>query len=81
MSAGIMELSNSLIYGNKLRCGSLEIANAKLKFSGREPVHLKLKQVTILFLKFPWFLNLENSMAYLSHNSAASFFLTPLSNF
>jgi hypothetical protein len=47
-----MELSNSLIYGNRLCCGSLEIANAKLKFSGREPVHLKLKEVTILFLKF-----------------------------
>ncbi|GJN26596.1 hypothetical protein PR202_gb14540 [Eleusine coracana subsp. coracana] len=35
MSSGIMELSNSLIYGNRLSCGSLEIANAKLKFSGR----------------------------------------------
>ncbi|KAK3141673.1 hypothetical protein QOZ80_4BG0336940 [Eleusine coracana subsp. coracana] len=45
MSSGIMELSNSLIYGNRLSCGSLEIANAKLKFSGREPVHLKLKEI------------------------------------
>ncbi|CAD6262529.1 unnamed protein product [Miscanthus lutarioriparius] len=45
MSSGIMELSNSLIYGNRLCCGSLEIANAKLKFSGREPVHLKLKEI------------------------------------
>jgi DNA replication ATP-dependent helicase Dna2 len=53
MSSGIMELSNSLIYANRLCCGSLEIANAKLKFSGREPMHLKLKEVTILFLKFP----------------------------
>ncbi|CAD6259843.1 unnamed protein product [Miscanthus lutarioriparius] len=45
MSSGIMELSNSLIYGNRLCCGSLEIANAKLKFSGRERVHLKLKEI------------------------------------
>ncbi|KAG8082959.1 hypothetical protein GUJ93_ZPchr0014g47090 [Zizania palustris] len=29
----------------RLSCGSLEIANAKLKFSGREPVHLKLKEI------------------------------------
>ncbi|TVU15982.1 hypothetical protein EJB05_39528, partial [Eragrostis curvula] len=45
MSSGIMELSNSLIYGSRLSCGSLEIANAKLKFSGREPVNLKLKEI------------------------------------
>ncbi|KAK9130847.1 hypothetical protein Sjap_011334 [Stephania japonica] len=32
MCAGIMDLSNALIYGNRLRCGSSEIANAKLKF-------------------------------------------------
>ncbi|XP_014751083.1 DNA replication ATP-dependent helicase/nuclease DNA2 isoform X2 [Brachypodium distachyon] len=45
MSSGIMELSNSLIYGNRLSCGSLEIANSKLKFSGKGPVHLKLKEI------------------------------------
>uniref|UniRef100_A0A0D9W8R2 DNA replication ATP-dependent helicase/nuclease n=1 Tax=Leersia perrieri TaxID=77586 RepID=A0A0D9W8R2_9ORYZ len=45
MSSGIMELSNLLIYGNRLSCGSLEIANAKLKLSGREPMHLKLKEI------------------------------------
>ncbi|KAL5560584.1 hypothetical protein UlMin_036795 [Ulmus minor] len=33
MSQGIMELSNALIYGDKLRCGSSDIADAKLKFS------------------------------------------------
>ncbi|XP_073222002.1 DNA replication ATP-dependent helicase/nuclease JHS1 isoform X2 [Cicer arietinum] len=33
-SQGIMELSNALIYGDRLRCGSIEIANAKLEFSG-----------------------------------------------
>ncbi|XP_020538539.1 DNA replication ATP-dependent helicase/nuclease JHS1 isoform X2 [Jatropha curcas] len=33
MCQGIMELSNALIYGDRLRCGSLEIAKAKLKFS------------------------------------------------
>ncbi|KAF9625151.1 hypothetical protein IFM89_019365 [Coptis chinensis] len=32
MCAGIMELSNALIYGNRLHCGSSEIASAKLKF-------------------------------------------------
>uniref|UniRef100_A0ACD5UV27 Uncharacterized protein n=1 Tax=Avena sativa TaxID=4498 RepID=A0ACD5UV27_AVESA len=45
MSSGIMELSNSLIYGNRLCCGSLEIANAKLKFSGKEQVNLKFKEI------------------------------------
>ncbi|BFG21385.1 hypothetical protein CerSpe_076590 [Prunus speciosa] len=33
MCQGIMELSNALIYGDRLRCGSPEIANAKLDFS------------------------------------------------
>ncbi|KAK6140588.1 hypothetical protein DH2020_025671 [Rehmannia glutinosa] len=32
MCAAIMELSNALIYGNRLRCGSAEIENAKLKY-------------------------------------------------
>lgn len=32
MCASIMELSNALIYGNRLRCGSTEIENAKLKY-------------------------------------------------
>lgn len=51
MSSGIMELSNSLIYGNRLCCGSLEIANAKLKFSGKQQVHFKFKEVTLLLLE------------------------------
>ncbi|XP_024627209.1 DNA replication ATP-dependent helicase/nuclease JHS1 isoform X2 [Medicago truncatula] len=33
-SQGIMDLSNALIYGDRLRCGTSEIANAKLEFSG-----------------------------------------------
>ncbi|KAL4378954.1 hypothetical protein GQ457_02G021680 [Hibiscus cannabinus] len=33
MCESIMELSNALIYGDRLRCGSPEIANAKLKFT------------------------------------------------
>ncbi|XP_010275324.1 PREDICTED: DNA replication ATP-dependent helicase/nuclease DNA2 [Nelumbo nucifera] len=45
MCAGIMELSNALIYGNRLRCGSSEIANAKLKFLGAEPMTSWLKEV------------------------------------
>lgn len=32
MCAAIMELSNALIYGNRLRCGSTEIEHAKLKY-------------------------------------------------
>ncbi|XP_020229292.1 DNA replication ATP-dependent helicase/nuclease DNA2 isoform X2 [Cajanus cajan] len=34
MCQGIMDLSNALIYGDRLRCGSFEVANAKLEFSG-----------------------------------------------
>ncbi|PIN12593.1 DNA replication helicase [Handroanthus impetiginosus] len=33
MCAAIMELSNALIYGNRLRCGSIEVENAELKYS------------------------------------------------
>ncbi|OMO90149.1 hypothetical protein COLO4_19317 [Corchorus olitorius] len=32
MCQSIMELSNALIYGDRLRCGSPEVANAKLNF-------------------------------------------------
>ncbi|KAK7256275.1 hypothetical protein RIF29_29716 [Crotalaria pallida] len=34
MCQSIMDLSNALIYGDRLRCGSSEIADAKLEFSG-----------------------------------------------
>ncbi|CAM8904527.1 unnamed protein product [Rhodiola kirilowii] len=33
MCQEIMELSNALIYGNRLRCGSPEVASARLEFS------------------------------------------------
>ncbi|KAL3613640.1 hypothetical protein CASFOL_041714 [Castilleja foliolosa] len=33
MCKSIMELSNALIYGNRLRCGSREIENAKLEYN------------------------------------------------
>ncbi|XVF41374.1 hypothetical protein PTKIN_Ptkin01aG0275400 [Pterospermum kingtungense] len=33
MCQSIMELSNALIYGDRLRCGSPEVASAKLEFS------------------------------------------------
>ncbi|KAK8964605.1 hypothetical protein KSP40_PGU019489 [Platanthera guangdongensis] len=45
MCAGIMELSNALIYGNRLRCGSSEVANAKIKISLAEPLTWWLKEV------------------------------------
>jgi len=34
MCQDIMDLSNALVYGDRLRCGSVEVANAKLEFSG-----------------------------------------------
>ncbi|KAA8525629.1 hypothetical protein F0562_007489 [Nyssa sinensis] len=45
MSAGIMELSNSLIYDNRLRCGSTEVENAKLKCRTLKSVSPWLKEV------------------------------------
>lgn len=33
MCAPIMELSNALIYGDRLRCGSPDVANAKLEYT------------------------------------------------
>ncbi|XP_020682385.1 DNA replication ATP-dependent helicase/nuclease DNA2 isoform X1 [Dendrobium catenatum] len=45
MCAGIMELSNALIYGNRLRCGSQEVANAKIKLTTVEPIKWWLKEV------------------------------------
>ncbi|XP_061997380.1 DNA replication ATP-dependent helicase/nuclease JHS1 [Rosa rugosa] len=45
MCQGIMELSNALIYGDRLRCGSPEIANAKLNFSSSKSHSLWIKEV------------------------------------
>ncbi|XP_022924798.1 DNA replication ATP-dependent helicase/nuclease DNA2 isoform X1 [Cucurbita moschata] len=45
MCRDIMELSNALIYGDRLRCGSEETANAKLEFSGLKLSSSWLKEV------------------------------------
>lgn len=45
MSQGIMDLSNALIYGDKLRCGSSDIADAKLKFSSLKSGSLWINEV------------------------------------
>ncbi|XP_047338486.1 DNA replication ATP-dependent helicase/nuclease JHS1 isoform X2 [Impatiens glandulifera] len=45
MSAGIMELSNTLIYGDRLRCGSSEIETAKLQYKSSKYSTLWLKEV------------------------------------
>lgn len=45
MCSGIMELSNALIYGNRLRCGSSEIENSKLKLINPDSISPWLKEV------------------------------------
>uniref|UniRef100_A0A803M4H9 DNA replication ATP-dependent helicase/nuclease n=1 Tax=Chenopodium quinoa TaxID=63459 RepID=A0A803M4H9_CHEQI len=45
MCAGVMKLSNALIYGEKLRCGSPDVENAKLKLSNKGPMSPWLKEV------------------------------------
>ncbi|CAK9170418.1 unnamed protein product [Ilex paraguariensis] len=45
MCAAIMELSNALIYGNRLRCGSSEIEDAKLKYTSSASLSSWLKEV------------------------------------
>lgn len=49
MCQGIMELSNALIYGDRLSCGSDEIANAKIKVSDLSSCSPWLKEVRSLF--------------------------------
>lgn len=49
MCQGIMELSNALIYGDRLRCGSPEIANAKLNFSSWKFHSLWIKEVRAFY--------------------------------
>lgn len=51
MCQEIMELSNALIYGDKLRCGSSDIADAKLKLSSLKLGSSWLQEVSI-FSKF-----------------------------
>ncbi|KAK4791943.1 hypothetical protein SAY86_022378 [Trapa natans] len=45
MCQGIMELANALIYGDRLQCGSLDVANAKLEFSQLKPCKSWLTKV------------------------------------
>ncbi|KAJ4727342.1 DNA replication ATP-dependent helicase Dna2 [Melia azedarach] len=45
MCQGIMQLSNALIYGDRLHCGSPEIANAKIKISNLNSYSSWLKEV------------------------------------
>ncbi|RXH93242.1 hypothetical protein DVH24_013818 [Malus domestica] len=45
MCRGIMALSNALIYGDRLRCGSPEIENAKLKVSSSIPHSFWIQEV------------------------------------
>lgn len=45
-----MELSNALIYGDRLCCGSAEVANATLTLSTSTSNSLWLKKVSVLFL-------------------------------
>ncbi|KAL4585843.1 hypothetical protein LXL04_010469 [Taraxacum kok-saghyz] len=45
MCAPIMELSNALIYGNRLRCGSPHVANAKLHYTNSTSSSLWLNKV------------------------------------
>lgn len=49
MCQGIMELSNALIYGDRLRCGSSEIANGKLNFSRLKSCSSWLNEVSRSF--------------------------------
>ncbi|CAK7349266.1 unnamed protein product [Dovyalis caffra] len=72
MCQDIMELSNALIYGDRLRCGSSEIANARLKFSSlqscsswlKESRHLASEDITVLISKSFVFLNNRLWIAY-----------------
>lgn len=49
MCQGIMELANTLIYGNRLRCGSSEIANSTLKLSSSKYISPWLEEVGNIF--------------------------------
>lgn len=51
MCAGIMELSNALIYGNRLHCGSSEVENAKLNYTSSKYVSPWLKEVIVCLHK------------------------------
>ncbi|KAI9180101.1 hypothetical protein LWI28_001188 [Acer negundo] len=46
MCQGIMELSNAMIYGDRLRCGSSDIANAKIEVSNMKSQSWWLKEIT-----------------------------------
>ncbi|KAG0498633.1 hypothetical protein HPP92_003324 [Vanilla planifolia] len=63
MCSGIMELSNLLIYGNRLRCGSPEIADAKIKLSLAEPITAWIKEV-LDPNKSVIFINTDNLLAF-----------------
>ena len=66
MCQGIMDLSNALIYNDRLRCGSSEIANAKLEFSGLKCGLPWLEDVRpFLSSKFSFVLTVEDLLQFL----------------
>lgn len=46
-----MQLANALIYGDRLRCGSSDVANAKLNFA-KKLYSSWLKEVNLSLLRF-----------------------------
>jgi len=50
-----MQLSNALIYGDRLRCGSTDVANAKLNFAKENLYSSWLKVVTSVYYNLSWF--------------------------
>lgn len=45
MCAPIMELSNALMYGDRVSCGSPDVANAKLEYTSSTSLSSWLKKV------------------------------------
>ncbi|WCJ23084.1 DNA replication ATP-dependent helicase/nuclease JHS1 [Euphorbia peplus] len=71
MCQGIMELSNALIYGDRLRCGSSEIANAKLNFSSSETTSSSWLKEVLNPSRSIVFINTDNLPAFEAKSSKA----------
>ncbi|KAJ4842556.1 hypothetical protein Tsubulata_008498 [Turnera subulata] len=78
MSGGIMELSNALIYGDRLSCGSPEVANAELKFFSLRSCSLWQKQVldpsrSLVFINTDMLPGLETKTSKTVNNLAEAY--------
>ncbi|PWA98098.1 DNA replication helicase [Artemisia annua] len=85
MCAPIMELSNALIYGDRLRCGSPDVANAKLEYTSSTSLSSWLKKVLdplrqVIFINTDLLPGLEVKDGKTANNPLEAYIITEITD-